>query len=41
MEAHVIFLKSPDNVQDIVEDITRELLDRLSGFNDSAGSWQS
>ena len=33
MEAHVIFLKSPDNVQDIAEDITRELLDRLSGFN--------
>ena len=33
MEAHVIFLKSPDNVQDIAEDITRDLLDRLSGFN--------
>lgn len=41
MEAHIIFLKSPDNVQDIAEDITRELLDRLSGFNDSARSWQS
>lgn len=33
MEAHEIFLKSPDNVKDIAEDITRELLDRLSGFN--------
>jgi hypothetical protein len=33
MEAHEIFLKSPDNVKDISEDITRELLDRLSGFN--------
>lgn len=33
MEAYVIFLKSPDSVQDIAEDITRELLDRLSGFN--------
>lgn len=33
MEAHVIFLKSPDSVKDIAEDITRELLDRLSGFN--------
>jgi len=33
MEAHDIFLKSPDRVEDIAEDITRELLDRLSGFN--------
>lgn len=33
MEAHEIFLKSPDNVKDIAEDITREFLDRLSGFN--------
>ena len=29
MEAHVIFLKSPDNVQDIAEDITREALRKL------------
>jgi len=33
MEAHEIFLKSPDSVKDIAEDITREMLDRLSGFN--------
>lgn len=33
IEAHEIFLKSPDSVKDIAEDITRELLDRLSGFN--------
>lgn len=33
MEAHEIFLKSPDSVKDIAEDITRELLDRLSGYN--------
>ena len=33
MEAHEIFIKSPDNVQDIAEDITRELLDRLPGYN--------
>ena len=33
MEAHEVFLKSPDNVKDIAEDITRELLDRLPGFN--------
>ena len=32
-EAREIFLKSPDSVKDIAEDITRELLDRLSGFN--------
>lgn len=33
MEAHEIFLKSPDDVKDIAEDITRELLDRLPGHN--------
>ncbi len=33
MESHEIFLKSPDSVKDIAEDITRELLDRLPGFN--------
>lgn len=33
MEAHEIFLKSPDSVKDIAEDITRDLLDRLPGFN--------
>lgn len=33
IEAYEIFLKSPDSVKDIAEDITRELLDRLSGFN--------
>ncbi len=33
MEAHEIFLNSPDNVKYIAEDITRELLDRLPGFN--------
>lgn len=33
MEAHEIFLKSPDRVKDIAEDITRELLDRLPGYN--------
>jgi len=33
MEAHEIFLKSPDDVKDIAEDITRELLDRLAGHN--------
>lgn len=33
IEAHEIFLKSPDHVKDIAEDITRELLDRLAGFN--------
>lgn len=32
-EACEIFLKSPDSVKDIAEDITRELLDRLPGFN--------
>jgi len=33
MEAHEIFLNSPDSVKDIAEDITRELLERLPGFN--------
>jgi hypothetical protein len=33
MDAHEIFLKSPDDVKDSAEDITRELLDRLSGYN--------
>jgi len=33
MEAYEIFYKSPDSVKDIAEDITRELLDRLSGYN--------
>ena len=33
IEAYEIFLKSPDSVKDIAEDITRELLDRLPGFN--------
>jgi len=32
MEAHEVFLKSPDDVKDIAED-TRELLDRLPGHN--------
>jgi len=33
MEAHEVFLKSPDDVKDVAEDITRELLDRLPGYN--------
>ena len=32
-EANEIFRQSPDKVKDIAEDITRELLDRLPGFN--------
>lgn len=32
-EAHEIFLNSPDEVKDVAEDVTRELLDRLPGFN--------
>ncbi len=32
-EASEIFRKSPDSVQDIAEDITREVLDRLPGYN--------
>jgi hypothetical protein len=33
IEAYEVFFHSPDNVKDIAEDITRELLDRLPGFN--------
>lgn len=33
MEAHEIFLQSPDEVKDVAEDITREVLDRLPGHN--------
>lgn len=33
MEAHAIFLNSPDEVEDVAEDITREVLDRLPGYN--------
>jgi|GEM_PF-2905046 hypothetical protein len=33
MEAYEVFLKSPDSVKDIAEDITREILDRLAGHN--------
>ena len=32
-EAYDIFLNSPDDVKDVAEDITREMLDRLSGYN--------
>ena len=39
MEAHDIFLNSPDSVKDIAEDITRELLDRLPGFNVQQPVW--
>jgi len=33
MTAHEIFLNSPDKVQDVAEDITREILDRMPGHN--------
>lgn len=33
MEAYEIFSRSPDEVKDVAEDVTRELLDRLPGFN--------
>ncbi len=33
VEARTIFLNSPDEVKDIAEDITREVLDRLPGYN--------
>jgi hypothetical protein len=33
LAAYEIFLKSPDKVKDIGEDVTRELLDRLPGHN--------
>lgn len=32
-EAYNIFYLSPDEVKDVAEDITREMLDRLSGYN--------
>jgi hypothetical protein len=32
-EAYTIFQQSPDYVTDIAEDITREALDRLAGYN--------
>lgn len=32
-EAYNIFLYSPDNVKDVAEDITREIVDRLAGYN--------
>ena len=32
-EAHEIFRRSRDNVEDVAEDVTRELLDRLPGHN--------
>ncbi len=33
MDSYDIFYSSPDDVKDVAEDITRELLDRLSGYN--------
>jgi hypothetical protein len=33
IEAYDIFLLSPDQAKDIAEDVTREVLDRLPGFN--------
>jgi hypothetical protein len=32
-DAYDIFYNSPDDVKDVAEDITRELLDRLPGYN--------
>ncbi|MDR0999696.1 MAG: BglI family type II restriction endonuclease [Clostridiales bacterium] len=32
-EAYEIFYYSPDNVKDVAEDITREIVDRLPGYN--------
>jgi hypothetical protein len=32
-DAFDVFYNSPDDIQDIAEDITREVLDRLSGYN--------
>ena len=32
-EAYEIFYYSPDNVKDVAEDVTREILDRLPGYN--------
>ena len=33
MEAYDIFQYSPDKVKDVAEDVTREILDRLPGYN--------
>jgi len=33
MQAHEVFFLSPDDVKDIAEDVTREMLDSLPGFN--------
>ena len=33
MEAYEIFLQSPDKPKDVAEDVTREVLDRLPGYN--------
>jgi len=32
-QAHEIFRRSPDKANDVAEDVTRELLDRLPGYN--------
>ena len=32
-DAYAVFRDSPDEVKDIAEDITREILDRLAGYN--------
>ena len=32
-ESYDIFYYSPDNVKDVAEDVTREILDRLEGYN--------
>ena len=32
-EAYDVFRYSPDNVKDVAEDITREIMDRLPGYN--------
>lgn len=32
-DAYDIFYYSPDNVKDVAEDITREIVDRLAGYN--------
>ena len=33
VEPVIIFRKSPDAVRDVAEDVTREVLDRLAGYN--------
>ena len=33
MEAYDIFYQSPDEVKEVGEDVTREILDRMSGYN--------